>query len=289
MSREQHSAPFGFWQRPGFKKGFAVGMVALALALALTGWLVHVAVWLVAAAGVLAVLAVVEAAITAQAAIHAHRERVAQAWEAIGKHIEAYLPLLKADYWRGNHYGRQGLESSWRWRNALASRAAQLYNDLPEADRVASMEEVRQMMALRTEEAVTADPYWVFYDPRMARADFVHYCQLMLEEYGWTVVAPRPGCFETVDLAADNDGTTELIRAGLISQPPSRRTMDAFAGEVAASGLQHAVIVVDGALHHELRYRADDLGVATYRHDDLAVLGVEAGRLPRVKPPAVPG
>lgn len=288
-SHPSPSRPSGFWQRPGFKKGLAAALVAVAVGLAMTGWLTHVATWLVAAAGVVAVLAVVEAAITVQARVHAHRQRRAEAWAAIDKHIKRFLPLLKADYWRGNHYGRQGLESSWRWRNALASRAAQLRAALPAEDRVASEEEVRQMMAQRTEEAVTADPFWVFYDPRMARADLVHYCRLMLEEYGWTVVAPRPDCLRTVDLTADNSGTTVLLRAELISQPPSQPVLEGFANEVAWANCSHAVMVVDGALHHELRYRADDMGVATYRHDDLAVLGAEAGRLPRVMAPAVPG
>jgi hypothetical protein len=49
------------------------------------------------------------------------------------------------------------------------------------------------------------------------------------------------------------------------------------------------VLVLDGALHHEVRYLADDLGVAVYRPDDLAVLGAQAAALPVVKREAPSG
>jgi len=279
-------SPGAFWQRPAFKKGLAALLVAVALGLAFAGWLTHAALWLLAAAGVLAVLAIVEAAITAQAAFHARRQRIAEAWALIDERIDGHLAQLKADYWRGNHYGRQGLESSWRWRNALADQAALLWAGLPDDGRVASEHEVRTMMERRTEEAIAEDPYWVFYDPRMERAEFVHYCALVLEEYNWTVVAPPPGCFRAVDLAAEREGTLVVLRCQVVVEPLRQETLERFARDAAEHGLDHAVLVVDGALHHELRYRAEDLGVGIFRHDDLAVLGAQPGSMPRIKPQA---
>jgi hypothetical protein len=277
----QERAP-GFWQRPAFKWTLAAVLVVLAAGMALTGWLTHVAPWLVGAAGVLAVLVIVEGAIAAQALFWERRRQAAMAWATVEERMQDLLPQLKADYWRGNHYGRHGLETSWRWRNALADRAASLWAGLPAEARVFSQDEVREALARQTMEAVAADPYWVFYSPTMARADFVHYCRLVLEEYGWTVVAPRPGCFQAADLAADLSGEPVLLRCDLVTDPPNAPLLHTFAGEARAHGFRHAVLVLDGALHHELRLTADDLGLATYRHDDLAVLAANAGQLPTV-------
>jgi len=146
-----------FWQAPAFKWALAAALAAVAAGLGVAGWLTEVATWLVAAAAVLAVLVVVEGAIAAQAHFWARRRRQAEAWHTVEERVEALLPELKADYWRGNHYGRHGLESSWRWRNAVADRAASLWARLPEAARVFSLEEVREALARRTQEAVAAE------------------------------------------------------------------------------------------------------------------------------------
>ncbi|MEF8792531.1 hypothetical protein [Thiohalorhabdus sp.] len=180
-------------------------------------------------------MVLVAAATTVQARAPAHRQRRTGARAAIDRHIEQFLGVLKADYCRGNHYGRQGLESSWRWRNALASRATRVRGALAAEDRVASEAEGRRMLALRIAEAVTADPHRVFDSPQPPRSDLGHSCRLMLEEYGWTVVAPPPECLRTVDLPTDSSGTAAFLRPELISQPPSQSAVDGFAGEVAGA------------------------------------------------------
>jgi hypothetical protein len=249
------------------------GLVGAAFGLWLTGELGGTGLGAVVAMGVVPILVVVEVAFQAQAHIHARRQQAAEEKQAIEEALERWLPQFKRDYWEGHQYGRQGLESSWRWQALLKERTSQLLSELPFQPRFWTQEALRTAIAHRTTTAMAEDDHWIFYSPQMERSEYVRYCALILEEYGWTVVSPPPNCFHALDLAGEFEGQAVLFRFDLASARLSERLLKQIAQDARLQELPHVVWVLDGALHHEVRAAAELWGINLAHHDDLTTLG----------------
>ncbi|HKL78117.1 MAG TPA: restriction endonuclease [Gammaproteobacteria bacterium] len=251
--------------------------------LLLSGEFSTTARWAIGAAGVASFLLMLEISLRAQARVHARRRAVAQEWEAIQDRIDALMPELKADFWRGHQYGRQGLESNRRWHNALTDRAQEIWSAIPYDKRAFSRDTIRLEVHRRTKAAMADDTFWTFYSPQMERAEFVHYCQLVLEDNGWTVIPAPPGCFRSVDLVGDSEGVVVLFRCEPASKELGEDILKELAQDARATEVPHAVWVLDGAFPDKVRTNAGAYGISLAQHDDLTVLALRADTLPTIR------